>query len=435
MLRRYLLPVLACIAFIISTTLIASAQVGQLRGHVVLTQADGTKVPAADAVIDVFRTDVSGKYNTKTNKKGEFIFAGLPYAGDYTIAASLPGAQPNFVGRVKAGREIDYEIVLTPGDGRRLTLDEINSSKGGTAAGSKQGTAASDNSKLSAEDKAKAAELAKQAAEITARNEKAVKSNEVVERTFKAGNDALNAKNYDEAIKQYEEGLAADPEQPALLTNEARAYTARGVGRYNAAVTSTDEAAKGSGIESAKADFKAGAAATTKAVVMIKAQPVPTDPAELGRYNNNKLAAYAINAEAHRLFVSKADPSQADAGLAAFKDYIAIETDPAKKAKAQLDAAQLLLDAGAVDKALDEFKTIIAAEPDNPDANLGAGLSLFASGDKAKYQDAANFLQHYVDVAPETHKFKADAKAILAELKNTEKVVPEKTAAPRRRRP
>lgn len=435
MFRRYFLPVLAGIAFIISTNLIASAQVGPLRGHVVLTQADGTKTPAADAAIDVFRTDVSGKYSTKTNKKGEFVFAGLPYSGDYIIAASLPAAQPNWLGRVKAGREIDYEIILTPGDGRRLTLEEINSAKKPSPDSSKRGTGDSEAKQPSAEDKAKAAELAKQAAEIAARNEKAVKSNEVVARTFQAGNNALTAKNYDEAIKQYEEGLAADPEQPALLVNEGRAYTARGVNRYNAAVTSTDEAARGSGIESAKADFKAAAAATTKAVGMIKAQTVPTDAAELARFNNNKLAAHTVNAEAHRLFVSKADPSQADAGLAAFKEYIAVETDPAKKAKAQLDAAQLLLDAGAVDKAFAEFQTIVTAEPDNPDANLGAGLSLFASGDKAKYQDAANFLQHYVDVAPETHKFKADAKAILAELKNTEKVVPEKTTPARRRRP
>jgi hypothetical protein len=80
--------------------------------------------------------------------------------------------------------------------------------------------------------------------------------------------------------------------------------------------------------------------------------------------------------------------------------------------------------AGAVDKAYKEYRAIVTAEPDNPDANLGAGLSLFATGDKAKYQDAANFLQHYVDVAPETHKFKADAKAILAELRNSERVVP-----------
>jgi tetratricopeptide (TPR) repeat protein len=325
-------------------------------------------------------------------------------------------------------------IELSPGDGRRLTLDEIKSLSSNR--GANRGAAEpAEVRPASAEEKAKRAEEERKIAEVAAKNEKAMKSNEVVARTFQAGNEAFTAKNYDVAIAQYEEGLAADPEQPALLVNEARAYTARGVNHYNAAVTSKDEAAKTAGLESAKADFRAAAAASTKAVVMIKSQPVPTEPTDLAKYNNNKLAAFTVNAEAHRLFVSKADPAQADAGLAAYKDYIAVESDPAKKAKAQLDAAQLLLDAGAVDKAYTEFQALVTAEPDNPDANLGAGLSLFASGDKGKYQDAANFLQHYVDVAPETHKFKADAKAILAELKNTEKVVPEKTTPTRRRRP
>ena len=137
-----------------------------------------------------------------------------------------------------------------------------------------------------------------------------------------------------------------------------------------------------------------------------------------------------------RLFVTKADASQADAGAAAFEDYIAVETDAAKKSKAQLDMAQMLLDAGAGDKAFAEYQKILAQKPDDPDANLGAGLALYSTGDKAKYQEAANYLQHFVDKAPDTHKFKADAKAILAELKSTENVVPEKTTpAPRRKRP
>jgi tetratricopeptide (TPR) repeat protein len=431
MFRRYFLPILATTAFIISTSLIASAQVGQLRGKVLLKQADGTKIPASEAAIDVFRTDVSGKYNTKTNKKGEFVFAGLPYVGTYIVAASLPGAQPNWVASVKAGRDIEYTIELSPGDGRRFTQEEIKTI-------SSQSRGASESGEMkppSSEDKAKAAEMEKARAEVAAKNEKAMKSNDVVGRTFQAGNAAFTEKNFDEAIKQYEEGLAADPEQPALLVNEARAYTQRGVNRYNAAITSKVEAEKGPGIEAAKADFRLASEATTKAVAMIKAQTVPSEAAELTKYNNNKLAAFTVHAEAMRLFVSKVDQSQADAGLAAFKEYIAIESDPVKKAKAQLDSAQLLLDAGAVDKAFTEFQAIVTAEPNNPDANLGAGLSLFASGDKTKYQDAANFLQHYVDVAPETHKFKADAKAILTELKNTEKVVPEKAAPARRRRP
>ena len=88
------------------------------------------------------------------------------------------------------------------------------------------------------------------------------------------------------------------------------------------------------------------AEAAGKAVTMIKAQTAPTDAAEVARYNANKYAAMLTHAESMRLYVSKADPTQADAGLAAFKDYIAVETDPAKKAKAQLDMAQMLLDAG-----------------------------------------------------------------------------------------
>lgn len=428
MFRRYVFGVIAIAALFASTAILGAAQNGQLRGHVVMKQADGTTVPAAGAVIDVYRTDITGKYETKTDKKGEFVFAGLPYSGTYIVTASQAGARPDWVPNVKAGREVDYTLVLSPGDGARLTLEQMKAAMTQTA-GSGGGA------QPTAEDKAKRAEMERQNAEINASNEKAKNANEVIARTFKAGNVALLAKNYDEAIKQYQEGLAADAAQSALLTNEAVAYKARGVEKYNAGVSAKDDAEKNSNLEAARSDFKAAAAASAKAASLIKALPVPTVAAELERYNGNRLASYSTYAESMRLLVTKVDSTQADAAFAAFKDYIEVETDPAKKAKAQLDAAQMLLDAGAVDKSYAEFHNILATQPDNVDANLGAGLSLFASGDKAKYQDAANYLQHYVDVAPEAHKFKADAKAILAELKNTEKVVPEKVTPTRRRRP
>ena len=73
-----------------------------------------------------------------------------------------------------------------------------------------------------------------------------------------------------------------------------------------------------------------------------------------------------------------------------------------------------------------EFKTILTSQPDSPEANLGAGLAVYATGDKAKFQEAANFLQRFVEVAPDTNPMKDDAKAILTELKNSENVTPEK---------
>ena len=447
MIGRYIYGALAVAILVASASMTAFAQVGELRGHVWMQQADGQKVPVADAQIDVFRTDMSASYKTKTNKKGEFVFAGLPFIGTYTVAASHPTARPNWVPGVRAGQGIDCEITVTPGDGKRLTLEEIKAAGGGST--NPAGGASSGGE--SAADKAKREELMKKNAEIEAGNKKITDANEVISRTFKAGNEALNAaglaskaqntddaiQKYTAAITQFDEGLAADPDQPAILTNKAVALKGRGVERFNASIRSKtlDDAGRSAGLQTAKDDFKAAAEASTKAVSLLKTQPVPTDPADVQRYNGNKYAAMLTNAESMRLYVSKGDPTQAEAGLAAFKEYLAVETDPAKKAKAQVDMAQMLLDSGAADKALAEFKAILTTQPDSPEANLGAGLAVYAGGDKAKFQEAANYLQHFVDVAPDSNPMKDDAKAILTELKNTEKVTPEKTRPAPRKRP
>lgn len=441
---KYFYGALAVAILIASASLTTFAQVAEMRGHVWMEQADGQKVPLADAQIDVFRTDISGRYNTKTNKKGEFVFAGLPFVGTYTVAASHPTARPNWVPGVKVGRDIPVEITVTPGDGKRLTFEEIKAAGGGTPnppSGSSGGE--------SAADKAKREELAKRNAEIEAGNKKISEANEIIARTFKAGNEALGlasaaskANNSEEAVQkytaavaQYDEGLVADPEQAALLTNKAVALKGRGVERFNSALRSKtlDDAGRNAALQTAKDDFKAAAESSGKAVTLIKAQPVPTDPAELQRYNANKYAAMLTHAEGMRLYVSKADPAQVEAGLTAFKDYLSVETDPAKKARGQLDMAQMLFDAGAPDKALTEFKAILTTQPDSPEANLGAGLALYATGDKAKFQEAANFLQRFVEVAPDSNPMKDDAKAILTELKSSENVTPEKKPPPRRR--
>lgn len=448
MIAKYFYIALAVVILVASASLTTFAQTGELRGQVMMKQADGQEVPLADAQIDVFRTDMSGKYNTKTNKKGEFVFAGLPFVGTYTVAVSHPTAAPNWVAGVRAGRDAPVEITVTPGDGKRFTYEEIKAG-GGDKPAPPAGSGSSSSSGGSAAEKAKIEEMKKKNAEIEAANKKITEANEVVGRTFKAGNEALGAasaaskaNNTDEAIAKYtaavtsyDEGLAADADQPAILTNKAVALKGRGVERFNAAVRSKnlDDAAKNALIQSAKDDFKAAAETSTKAVTMIKALPAPTDPAEVQRYNGNKYAAMLTQAESFRLYVSKADATQAEAGIAAYKDYISVETDPAKKAKAQLDLAQMLLDSGSADKALAEFKTILTSQPDNPDANLGAGLAVYAGGDKAKFQEAANYLQHFVEVAPDSHPMKDDAKAILTEMKNTENITPEKTSRPPRK--
>lgn len=423
-------PIIALAVFTLGA-LTASAQTGQLRGHVLLKQQDGTTIKAAGAQVDVFRIDLAGTYPTKTDKNGIFAYAGLPYTGTYIISVSMAEAAPTYQANVKAGRDIDYEIVMTPGDGRRLKLDEIKkfeASGGGSSAKVGAGE--------SAADKAKREELEKKNEEIRKSNEKNESINKVVGDAFKTGNAALAAKNWDEAIKQYDSGLAADPEQSALLTNKAAALKGRGVDRYNAAILLKDEAAKTSGLESAKADFKLAAELADKAFELIKKETQQTDPAGQKQQAANRYATLSVRSEAYRLFVTKGDPTQADAGAAAFHEYMDIETDPVKKERAQLDLAKMLLDAGAGEKAFAEFQKILAVKPDDPDANRGAGLSLFSTGDKTKYKEAANYLQHFVDKAPDTHPDKQSAKDALEYLKTSENIVPEKTTAPpRKKRP
>jgi tetratricopeptide (TPR) repeat protein len=321
--------------------------------------------------------------------------------------------------------------------------------------GATAGTGASSGGGESAADKAKREEIIRKNNEILEKNKKIEEANTIVARTFKSGNEALiaageanKAKNsegaiqkFTEAINFYNEGLAADEGQAALLTNRALALKGRGVERYNAAIQSKDDAAKTSGIEAAKKDFSDAADSTAKALEVLKQdQPAATDPAAQTRYNANKITTLATRAETMRLFVTKVDQSKADAGVTAYQEYMAAETDPIKKDKAQHDLAQMLFDANSFDKALEEYKKILEQKPDDTDALVKSGMALFNIGamnnDKEKYQEAANYLQRFVDKAPDTDKLKDDAKAILEELKNQQNVKAEKTSAPpRRKRP
>src|SRR5258707_8235066 len=186
--RSYLFTSIAAVALLLCSGAAISAQVGQLRGHVLFKQADGTTIKAAGAQTDVFRTDLPGTFPAKADKNGAFVYAGLPYVGRYIICASMPNASPNLLPGARAGQDIDYEVVLSPGDGHRLTEAEA---KGMTKPGGSGATPAE-----SAADKAKHEADLKKLDEIKKENEKNTNINKVVGEAFKAGNAALGAKNY-----------------------------------------------------------------------------------------------------------------------------------------------------------------------------------------------------------------------------------------------
>lgn len=440
--RRHIYSIIAT-AVLLLAAVGASAQTGQLRGRVFIQQADGTKVPAAGAQVDVYRTDLPGKYPSKANKNGEFVYAGLPYVGTYVIAVSAPNASPTVRGGVKAGRDVDFELVMSPGNGERLTEEQAKANGGSSASPGQPSNSGGE----SAADKAKRLEMEKKNAEVIEANKKIENANQVIGAAFRAGNTALTAKNYDEAIKQYDTGIAADadhPGIPSLLTNKSVALRMRGVDRYNAAAKATDEATRNSGMETAKADFKAAGDASTQAVEAVKKLTVPTDPTELKQFETNKYFALAARAEAMRLVATKVDQTKADVTGVAYQEYIAVESDAAKKSKAQKDYAQVLFetatDTAAYERVVAEYQKLLEANPDDPVALLRIGQAMFNIGalnnnDKAKYQEAANYLQRFVDKAPDTDPLKTEAKDLIGALKAQANVTPEKTTRPPRRRP
>src|SRR5581483_3739604 len=76
----------------------AVAQTTMLQGDV----KDQNGQPLKGAVIVLDRTDIKGHYQVKTDKKGHWLYMGLP-AGTYDISCSVSGQIMDKVSNVKSG--------------------------------------------------------------------------------------------------------------------------------------------------------------------------------------------------------------------------------------------------------------------------------------------------------------------------------------------
>src|SRR5437764_3641906 len=77
---------LKALAGLIVYSSVASAQSWSIAGKVI--GEDGK--PLKDAIIHIDRKDIKGAYKTKSDKKGEFIHAGLPL-GTYDVSIEVGG--------------------------------------------------------------------------------------------------------------------------------------------------------------------------------------------------------------------------------------------------------------------------------------------------------------------------------------------------------
>lgn len=431
MFRKNYFTLLLTAALFTAGSLLASAQSFPTSGKVILQKADGTTEPVVEALVEPFRTDIKAKSpSAKTNKKGEFNFAGLPL-GTFAFVVSAPNVAPTYLPNVKSGAS-DIVITVTPGDGKRLTEEDVRAA---IASGSKTttattSTAAASEKQMSEEEQKKAiADRAKLEAEYAAKKKDVENQNATIQKTLAEGNDAFNSKNYDLAIAKYSEGINASPDfvgsAPVLLNNKASALKNRAIEFHNAAVKATDATAKLENINKSKKDFSEALVSYDSSWKILKNAPA-ADIKDQPNYQANKTTTLNGFRDLLRLMVQteKADAEKFGMVETLFTEYAAAETDSAKKAEAQVYVADVYRIAGNAEKAIGEYKKVLATSPDNADALAGLGLSLANAGyntdgtiNMTMMQEAINNLQRFADVAPSNHKLKTSVTETVAYLK------------------
>jgi len=411
-----------------------SAQTAAVTGNVILKKADGTSAPIEGVTVEAFRTDIKGSGPaSKTDKRGNFSFAGLQVGATYVLSFSAPGAQPTYYPGVQPGRAPELKVQMTEGDGRKLTPDEVRMVAEQAASGS-TGEQTEDQKKAQAEYAAKVKE-------VTDKNAKIEAENKIIEASLKEGNDAFGTKNWDVAIDKYNAGINANPtyagSAPVLMNNKGAALRERAVKTYNENVRSTDASVKVAAFGKVKADLGEAADMYHKAWTLVKGATTEIpDPKVKETQTANALRGAA---DTFRLMAQTEQVDETKVAIAKemLPVYQEMETDAAKKDNSKLILGDLYRVAGDADNAIIEYRKVVETSPENLDGVAGLGLSLVNAGyinnNKEQLQEGANYLQKFASAAPDTHKYKNDAVGLIESLKAEQKITPQKVAPARRR--
>jgi tetratricopeptide (TPR) repeat protein len=447
--KNYLNAFLATLLVLVAGGAALAQTNAPVRGVVKLQKADGTSVPVEGATVEAYRTDIDkGKMPTaKTNKRGEFNFVGFPLGQRYVLAVSGPGIGPRVQPDIKGGME-NIEFIVNEGDGRTLSEAEVREV-------AKASANAPAGSGAPAVDKKQAAELEAKNAEIIKKNEKIKADDETARRANTEGRAALEAKNYDLAISKFDEGINAVPDYigstPILLAGKMIALKNRGFDLYVQGAKSAEASAKIEKYNAAKKEFAAALASFAQANDIIKKAPAPTDPKDQQMRKSLTNDLYAAAIEVHRLMaVAQVDTTRTAEAEAVIKEYLAQETDAAKKAKVQTTLGDIMRAAGEFDKAVAAYKTVLETSPDNTEVMASLGLSLVAQGtsvdppNRDQLQEGLNYMQKYADTvailptdSPTVQEFKKSVKDTVEYLKTEQKLKAQPTkatAAPAKRK-
>ena len=339
----------------------ALAQQGSMQGDV--KGPDGKPMPGAMVKID--RTDIKAHYQVKSDKKGHYFHAGLPY-GTYNVSIEVGGKD----------QVVTQGIPLRGGDPVNVPIDLSQAAQGQDQA---KAQAALDATRgLSKEEKAAQEKQQKE-------REEALKKNKELNDAFNAGIAAAQAKQYDQAVASFTKASDLDSKQHVVWAQLAES-------EVNFAGTK-------SGAD-ADAETQKGLAAYAKAIEL--------KPDDAGYHNNYALALARAK---------KFPEAQGELTKAA-------TLDPPNAGRYYYNLGALLVNAGQNEPAGEAFKSAIEKDPTYADAQYQYGVYLLskatvgADGKVTPVAGTAEAFQKYLQLKPDG-PFADSAKSMLASLGST----------------
>ena len=187
---------------------LASAQMGTFMGRVI--GEDGK--PVQGVIIKIERRDIRGKWQTKTNKRGEWVYSGMPIGGTFTISCEYNGQVMDVLNGVRSQMGDPVELKDF------CDLQKIMAKRKAMEAAQQTGQVSQEVLKeMTPEQRAAMEKQLKERAAQMARNK-------ALNEAFNAGYAALQAKDYDTAITQLQKASEIDPKQVAVWVQLAAAY-------------------------------------------------------------------------------------------------------------------------------------------------------------------------------------------------------------------
>lgn len=187
---------------------LASAQMGTFMGRVV--GEDGK--PVQGVIIKIERKDIRGNWQTKTNKRGEWVYSGMPIGGTFAISCEYNGQVMDILNGVRSQMGDPVELKDF------CNLQRLMAKRKAMEAATQTGQVSQEILKeMTPEQRAQMERQMKERAQQMAKNK-------ALNDAFNAGYAALQAKDYPTAVENLQKAGEIDPKQVAVWVQLAAAY-------------------------------------------------------------------------------------------------------------------------------------------------------------------------------------------------------------------